>query len=178
MLKFLGILFAMSGIIVGAHNVTAKEDEPVETPQKALTERYVVTGDYGGSVTDFQQALQYMSDNKMKIKLEGDCASACTLLLSSKYKLDVCVTPEAKFMFHQPFMVSFTGFGYKLDSSIPSIVASEQMWKNDFYGTFPIWLRSKIDANGGVPSVYRGAKPMETFDLTADQVKEFVPLCD
>lgn len=144
---------------------------------KGIEKRYVIKQDGGGVVTEFKEALLYFKQTGMKVKLDGLCASACTLLLSKDYSLDVCITRNAVFMFHQPFSGRLTFTGFEIDYSIPSVYGSEKMWKKEFYDAYPQWTQKLIDTNGGVPSVYTGYKPQDTFDVPYDILRKNMKTC-
>lgn len=137
-------------------------------------DRYIIRDDPGGSVMDFIQALQYAKTKGYKFKIDGYCASACTMILATPLKLDVCVTPKASMMFHQPFAMD--GYG-RIWYSIPFVVQAQAMWDNLFYKNYPEFVRKAIDKNGGVPNVYKGAKPSDMFKMSYDDLKKDIPTC-
>lgn len=155
-----------SVVLITEAPTTAKETTVVKG------DRYIIKGDPGGSVSEFVQSLMYAKNKGMKFKIDGYCASACTLILAKPLKLDVCVTKNASFMFHQPFAMSGNDVYY----SIPYIVASQTMWDNLFYSNYPDWVKKLIDANGGVPNVYTGAKISDMFVVKYGDIK--LPTCD
>ena len=161
-------------------NVQITTEAPVQTaPVQEIkkvpsTDRYIIKDDPGGSVSDFIQALQYAKTKGYKFKIDGYCASACTLILATPLKLDVCVTPKASFMFHQPFAMD--GYG-RIWHSIPFVVQAQAMWDNLFYKNYPEFVRKAIDKNGGVPNVYKGAKPSDMFKMGYEELKKDLPTC-
>ena len=54
----------------------------------------VILGDSGGSIAAYLVAMAEARD----IRIAGDCASACTMLLRSR---NVCVYPQAALLFHK-----------------------------------------------------------------------------
>jgi hypothetical protein len=148
-----------------------------QTKDPVVVKRYIVKEDGGGVVDEFKAALAYMQKEKMAVKLDGRCASACTLLLAQNFKMDVCITSKAVFMFHQPFSAYRTITGPVIDYSIPSVSGSERLWKEEFYGKYYDWVKKLIDGNGGVPSVYTGSTPQDTFNVGYDILKEHMKVC-
>ncbi len=136
--------------------------------------RWIVQDDGGGAVEEFKQSLKYMVEEKMAIRVKGMCASACTLVLSTDYKLDKCVEPDVVFGFHKPY--ASTPFG-TIIRKIPFIVGSQKLWKEDFWGKYPEWVKQAIQARGEVPSVMQGDGPSEVLRLTYDDVKRFMRTC-
>lgn len=155
---------------------TSKEQSSAPKIQTVPSkDRYIVKEDPGGSVSEFIQALQYAKTKGYKFKIDGYCASACTLILAKPLKLDVCITPKASFMFHQPFAMD--GYG-RIYHSIPFVAGAQAMWDNLFYSNYPDWVKKLIDANGGVPNVYKGAKPSDMFVVKYDTMKTDLPTCE
>lgn len=144
---------------------------PDERPKAPA--RYIVKNDPGGSVNEFVQMLIYARNNKMTFKIDGYCASACTLILATPLKLDVCVTEKAVFKFHQPYAAGMGGIAY----SLPYVIGAQQLWDNLFLANYPKFIQDLIKANGGVPNVYQGAKPSDTFDVGFEHLKKNMPVC-
>jgi hypothetical protein len=138
------------------------------------TDRFIIRDDPGGNVSEFVQSLMYAKNKGYKFKIDGYCASACTLILAKPLKLDICVTPKASFMFHQPFAV---GPDRKPYHSIPYIIGTQQMWENLFYANYPDWVKKLIDANGGVPNVYKGAKMSDMYEVNYKTMGVNIPTC-
>lgn len=63
----------------------------------ALALAVVISYNPGGDVSSFAWAVERTN---YPIRIEGVCASACTMFLGAK---DVCVTPWSRFMFHQAY---------------------------------------------------------------------------
>ena len=163
------IFLALAAAALAFGSAQAK---PIETPPKV--ERWIVKNDGGGNVKQFMESLRYMKDNKMALRVEGICASACTLLLSTDYNLDVCVMPDVKFGFHQPYAMDGLG---RVHYAIPLIVQAEKIWREDFYKKYPTWVQHKIDENGGVPAVYKGSTPQAVLWLGYEDVKTAMKTC-
>ncbi len=60
----------------------------------------VIRNDSGGQVQQYLNALSIATISGEVIKIDGWCASACTLYLGSPF---TCVTPQAQLGFHAPF---------------------------------------------------------------------------
>lgn len=68
-------------------------------PQAQALQVRVIRNDAGGSVSRYLMDATAASAFGQPIKIDGWCASACTLYLGSPY---TCVTPRAKLAFHAP----------------------------------------------------------------------------
>lgn len=165
------IFSVLSAAVLAAMFITpasARPDHPIKE------DRYIVRNDGGGNVDTFQRSLDYMKKNNMKLKVGGYCASACTLLLDAKRNLDVCVMPDVKFGFHQPYAMDGLG---RIHYTIPFIVEAEKIWKEDFYKKYPGWVQKKIDDAGGVPAVYKGRQPQDVLWMNYSDVSGFMKTC-
>lgn len=139
--------------------------------------RYEIVDDGGGSVDEFKEALRMIKTQKMGVKIDGYCASACTMLLNKEYGIDVCVTPSAKLMIHKPFLVQYSVTGYKIIKTLPSILKSEQIYQKDFYQQWPQWLKTEVDRGGGAPTVYTGKQPSDMLTVGFDTLKKNMTVC-
>lgn len=165
---------AVGLLAMGVGYLATSDAKAVPTKKTVKEERYIIKEDGGGSVSTFQESLKYISSQSMKIKIDGYCASACTLILDPSYKLDVCVTPKVKFGFHQPYAMDGLG---RVHYTIPFIATAEKVWKEIFYKRYPDWVREKIDANGGVPAVYRGYGPSDVFWIEYKDLNKYMRTC-
>lgn len=141
-------------------------------------QRYELVDDGGGAVDEFQAGLNFIKKSGLGLKVNGYCASACTLLLDTKRGIDTCVTPKAKFMFHKPFLARGNLLGIEIVKTIPAVYKTELMWTNEFYKKYPEWVRTEIDRNGGVPSVYTGSQPNDMFIIGFDTLKKHMVICN
>lgn len=64
---------------------------------------YRITRDYGGLVAEYKARYAMLRDRKERIVIDGQCNSACTLLLGIIPRQRVCVTPRASLGFHQAY---------------------------------------------------------------------------
>ena len=136
--------------------------------------RYQIENDGGGSVEEFEEALSYMSKEKMKVSIGGMCASACTLALSTRYDLDVCIKEDVIIGVHKPY--ASTQYGTVV-RTIPFIVGAEKIWKETFFNNYPTWLQTAILARGEVPSVMQGDPPHKLMRFVYDDLKPFMKGC-
>ncbi len=137
--------------------------------------RYQIENDGGGSVEEFEEALSYMSKEKMKVSVGGMCASACTLVLSTRYELDVCIKEDVIIGIHKPY--ASTQYGTVV-RTIPFIVGAEKIWKETFFKNYPTWLQTAILARGEVPSVMQGDPAHSLMRFVYDDLEPFMEKCD
>jgi hypothetical protein len=72
---------------------------PVLTPKRFARATVVVRDDPGGMVSDYIRWLERVADASVLIRIEGQCISACTLVLALPPGA-ACMLPTAKFGFH------------------------------------------------------------------------------
>lgn len=159
----------------GAHAKELGDGRFVEPPVQI--ERYEIVDDPGGSVDEFKEALRMIKTQKMGVKIDGYCASACTMLMNREYGIDVCVTPSAKLMIHKPFLVQYSSTGFKIVKTLPSILKSELIYQKDFYQQWPQWLKTEVDLGGGAPTVYTGKQPSDMLTVGFDTLKKNMTVC-
>jgi hypothetical protein len=51
----------------------------------------------GGSINDTATVVRWLQDSRCTVRISGECASACTMLLAAG-----CVMPDARLGFHAP----------------------------------------------------------------------------
>jgi hypothetical protein len=66
----------------------------------AQAETIEISDDKGGFVTLYQQKWEKLAAQKDNVRINGICASACTLLTGYFPRKDICVTPNAVLGFH------------------------------------------------------------------------------
>lgn len=86
-------LFAVSAVIVGALMV------PFIVLPRPSYATIVIQDDGGGMVGDYLKFYQMVRAAGIRIRVEGACISACTLLLSLPAS-EVCMLPGSKLGFH------------------------------------------------------------------------------
>jgi len=155
-------------VLTGSYHAQARPDHIAEP------ERWIIRNDGGGNVMNFMESLDYMRKNNMAVKVGGYCASACTLILSTDYKIDVCLMPDVKFGFHQPYAMDGLG---RIYYTIPFVVQAEKLWRELFYAKYPTFVQKMIDAHGGVPAVYKGRTPDSVLWLNYEDLKPFIKTC-
>lgn len=57
----------------------------------------IIAAHMGGSISDHEALVRWVERSGCDVRIEGQCASACTMLLAVG-----CVTPGARLGFHRP----------------------------------------------------------------------------
>ena len=160
------ILFAVFYLTL-SEGVFAGEHQP-NTDTRPIA--FVVEYDGGGTMAEYYSRARIM--NKAKVIIDGPCLSACTLFLSQKFALDLCITERALFGFHKPYKVSPADGEPMVFASLEP--EADIWWTEEFYSVMPRhiqkWLEGKY-----VPSVTAG-DPVSLFLLyTGDDI---IPACE
>ena len=74
----------------------------------ARAETIDVSDDHGGSVAQYDARWAALAARGVNVKIVGPCQSACTVLLAHIPYDRICVTPQARFGFHQAHLASAT----------------------------------------------------------------------
>ncbi len=137
--------------------------------------RYTIKEDTGGVVSDFEINIKFLETKNIQIKLDGVCASSCTLLLSHP-KIDMCVTYKAVMQIHEPFLMGESG---DVVYSINGIVNGITLWQTVFWNDYPEWVKEYINERGSyVPSVYVTGKTTDTMDIPYTILKDHYSTCE
>lgn len=103
----------------------------------ALAER--ISDDAGGLIDTYVQKFTRVRDSGERIVVDGQCLSACTLVLALVPRERICVTPNAVFGFHSAWSYDAQG-GEALNRE-----ATQSLWN-----MYPERIRRWIRANGGL----------------------------
>jgi hypothetical protein len=76
---------------------------------KPTRETYVVKNDDGGFMHVYARRYRQISRTYKRVVIDGDCASACTLVLAYVPAERICVTRRARLGFHAPLEESDDG---------------------------------------------------------------------
>lgn len=165
------LLGALALVAFSYHQADARPmTYPIPEPESP---RLIVRDDGGGAVDQFKSALRYAQKEHLKIRLEGYCASACTLLFSTDFDLDVCITPDVRLGIHSPYWSNGIGVSYRLIHTI----GAEKLWREEFYSKYPQRIQTMIDIRGGAPSVNRGAATSDLLWLSYPELKSILKTC-
>jgi hypothetical protein len=122
----------------------------------AFAER--ISDDAGGLIDTYVQKFSRIRDSGERTVVDGQCLSACTLVLAFVPRERMCVTPNAVFGFHSAWSYDAQG-GQALDQK-----ATQSLW--DMY---PERIRQWIRANGGLHQ--------KLIYLRGRQLAAFFPIC-
>lgn len=68
-----------------------------------------IQNDHGGRIGSYMRRFRALRESGENVVVDGDCVSACTLLLGYIPKDRICVTRKARFGFHSAWKPGFLG---------------------------------------------------------------------
>src|SRR5262249_8604488 len=92
-----------------------------------------IVEDHGGQVGKYLQAFAKVRSTGERVIIDGDCLSACTLVLALVPSNQICATPRARFGFHAASMPNNDG------RLVTSALATQALW-----GIYPASVRRWI----------------------------------
>lgn len=113
----------------------------------------IVHDDRGGLVGDYLQRVTRYRNGGLRVVIEGECASACTLLLSVP---NHCVGPRARLGFHSPSMAPGR------DDPTGAI---QRAHATLMFESYPPLVRAWLASQGGLTSqiVYLSGGPLKAL---------------
>jgi len=118
-----------------------------------------IADDRGGQIGQYLHAFAELRSSGERIIIDGNCLSACTLVLGVIPRARMCATDRARLGFHAAWLPDQDG------NPVTSNVGTEALWK-----IYPLSVRRWINRRGGLS---RRMIYMEGRDLYA-----FVPSCN
>jgi hypothetical protein len=98
-----------------------------------------ISEDRGGQIGHYLQAFAMLRSSGERVIIDGNCLSACTLILGMVPRSRMCATPRAVFGFHAAWLPGRNG------RPITSTLGTRELWK-----VYPVQVRRWINRNGGL----------------------------
>jgi hypothetical protein len=98
-----------------------------------------ISEDRGGQIGRYLQTFAAVRASGERVVVDGNCLSACTLLLGVVPKSRVCATSRARFGFHAAWMPDEDG------RPVTSRMGTQALWE-----VYPASVRRWINAHGGL----------------------------
>jgi hypothetical protein len=99
----------------------------------------LISEDRGGQIGHYLQTFAVLRSSGERVVIDGDCLSACTLVLGLIPQDRICATPRARFGFHAAWMPDIDG------QPITSPMGTQALWN-----IYPGNVRSWINRHGGL----------------------------
>ena len=118
-----------------------------------------IVEDHGGQVGKYLQAFTKVRSTGERVIIDGDCLSACTMVLGLVPSKQICVTPRARFGFHAGSMPNSDG------RLVTSALATQALW-----GIYPASVRRWIIQHGGLTNqmIYMEGRSLDGIVATCD----------
>lgn len=98
-----------------------------------------IAEDRGGQIGHYLQAFAMLRSSGERVVVDGNCLSACTMVLGMIPRDHICATPRARFGFHAAWMPDPDG------RPITSRMGTEALWN-----VYPARVRHWINRHGGL----------------------------
>lgn len=82
-----------------AFTITSPPHDPISEAFGACGNPCLIHYNPGGDIDLFHKAIEYAKETKRRIRIMGECYSAC-ILFADKVRPQVCLEEDAKFFFH------------------------------------------------------------------------------
>jgi hypothetical protein len=119
-----------------------------------------IVEDRGGQIGHYLHAFDTVSSSGERVVIDGDCLSACTLVLGLVPHGQVCATRHARFGFHAAWMPGKDGL------PVTSQVGTHALWN-----IYPVTVRSWISRHGGLARkmIYMQGRDLDGIVASCDQ---------
>jgi len=119
-----------------------------------------IVEDHGGQIGKYLQAFAIVRSTGERVVVDGDCLSACTLVLGLIPHDHICATPRARFGFHAAWMPDIDG------RPVTSAGGTQALW--NFY---PVSVRHWINQHGGLSRqmIYMEGRSLNGIVATCDR---------
>jgi hypothetical protein len=98
-----------------------------------------IAEDRGGQIGQYLQNFTALRSSGEQVEIDGNCLSACTLVLGLIARDHICATPRARFGFHAAWMPDADG------RPVTSPMGTQALWN-----IYPVSVRHWISRHGGL----------------------------
>jgi hypothetical protein len=98
-----------------------------------------ISEDRGGQIGHYLETFALLRSSGERVVIDGNCLSACTLLLGIIPRSQMCATSRARFGFHAAWMPDIDG------RPVTSAMGTQALWN-----TYPNSVRHWIKRHGGL----------------------------
>ena len=119
-----------------------------------------IAEDRGGQIGHYLQAFAMVRSTGERVVVDGNCLSACTMVLGLIPHDQICATPRARFGFHAAWMRNMDGH------QVTSAVGTHALWK-----IYPVSVRRWINQHGGLSGemIYLEGRSLNGIVATCDR---------
>ena len=119
-----------------------------------------ISEDRGGQIGQYLQTFAMVRSSGENVVIDGNCLSACTLVLGLVPHARVCATPRARFGFHAAWMPDNDG------RPVTSPMGTQALWN-----IYPNNVRHWINRHGGLSRrmIYMQGRDLAGIVATCDE---------
>ncbi len=119
-----------------------------------------ISEDRGGQIGHYLQTFAMVRSSGERVVVDGNCLSACTLVLGLVPRSRVCATSRARFGFHAAWMPDSDG------RPITSPMGTQALWN-----IYPSYVRHWISRHGGLSRrmIYLQGRDLDGIVASCDQ---------
>ena len=119
-----------------------------------------IAEDRGGQIGHYLQAFAMVRSSGERVVIDGNCLSACTLVLGLIPRGKMCATPRARFGFHAAWMPDSDG------RPVTSPMGTQALWN-----IYPQPVKHWIDRHGGLSRkmIYLEGRALDGIVASCDQ---------
>ena len=119
-----------------------------------------ISEDRGGQIGQYLQAFASVRSSGEKVVVDGNCLSACTLVLGLVPRERICATHRARFGFHAAWMPDRDG------RPVTSPLGTQALWS-----IYPASVKRWINAHGGLSRkmIYMQGSQLNGIVATCDR---------
>ncbi len=120
-----------------------------------------IAEDRGGQIGQYLQSFAAVRESGERVVIDGNCLSACTLVLGLIPNDRICATPRARFGFHAAWMPDDNG------RPVTSAMGTQALWS-----IYPVSVRRWIDRHGGLSRrmIYLQGRSLAGIVASCDRV--------
>jgi len=120
-----------------------------------------IAEDRGGQIGQYLQSFAAVRESGERVVIDGNCLSACTLVLGLIPSDRICATPRARFGFHAAWMPDDNG------RPVTSAMGTQALWS-----IYPVSVRRWIDRHGGLSRrmIYMQGRSLAGIVASCDRV--------
>jgi hypothetical protein len=126
-----------------------------------------IAEDRGGQIGHYLQTFATVRSTGERVVVDGNCLSACTMVLGLIPRDRICATPRARFGFHAAWMPDLVG------RPVTSAIGTQALWN-----IYPVSVRRWINRHGGLSSrmIYLEGRSLSGIVASCDRPTHRVQL--
>ncbi|HTE78220.1 MAG TPA: hypothetical protein VK653_16000 [Xanthobacteraceae bacterium] len=119
-----------------------------------------IVDDRGGQVGKYLQAFAKVRSTGERVVVDGDCLSACTVVLGVVPSNQICATARARFGFHAASILNNAG------RPVTNVMATQALWN-----IYPASVQHWINQHGGLSRqmIYMEGRSLNGIVATCDR---------